>query len=343
MIFALLMRLAPLVEKHGGKAAIALLTFLFFCGWGVMMWFEPTDSKIRDLGPYAWWYIVTVATVGYGDYTPLGAAGRTMAAFIIYGGIASFSILLTQATTHFVVIRELRRRGMVPIVAKNHILIIGLTPRTDNIIDAILEDEDWKDRTVVICCTREQINQVPSLPDNVMLVSGSTLTDVKMLQNASISTAHGIIIDTGDDNVTLAACLAVERTNASVHMVAAVMDMETGCDNIHRVDSTIECVPAGQVPMIAQVVRDPGLSRVYQDLMSSRSDPTTYSSPLVTVREGMTAGELFTWLKQQHNATLMALGESSNPGSQVFVNPAQDMKIRNGMTAYYIGDERLTL
>jgi voltage-gated potassium channel Kch len=40
-----------------------------------------------------WWAIVTLTTVGYGDYSPESFMGRWLAAFVMAGGIGSVAIL----------------------------------------------------------------------------------------------------------------------------------------------------------------------------------------------------------------------------------------------------------
>ena len=40
-----------------------------------------------------WWTVVTLTTVGYGDYSPESFLGRWLAAFVMAGGIGSVAIL----------------------------------------------------------------------------------------------------------------------------------------------------------------------------------------------------------------------------------------------------------
>ena len=47
-------------------------------------------ANITNLGDALWWAVVTIATVGYGDYYPVTAVGRVIAVFIMLGGIGIF-------------------------------------------------------------------------------------------------------------------------------------------------------------------------------------------------------------------------------------------------------------
>ena len=76
-----------------------------------------------------WWAIVTLTTVGYGDYSPESFAGRWLAAFVMAGGIGAVAILTGLLADE---IREARIRDK------------DETPELDDDIEhimAIMEDE----------------------------------------------------------------------------------------------------------------------------------------------------------------------------------------------------------
>ncbi|MEE4542934.1 potassium channel family protein [Streptomyces sp. V4-01] len=63
-------------------------------------------ATIRTFGDAVWWACSTLTTVGYGDVTPVTAGGRTIAAFLMFLGLAllgavtgSFSSWLIQTFT----------------------------------------------------------------------------------------------------------------------------------------------------------------------------------------------------------------------------------------------------
>ena len=68
---------------------IALITI--FGGIGVYLAEHGhPGANITNLGDALWWAVVTIATVGYGDYYPVTAVGRVIAVFIMLGGIGIF-------------------------------------------------------------------------------------------------------------------------------------------------------------------------------------------------------------------------------------------------------------
>jgi voltage-gated potassium channel len=59
-------------------------------------------SNIRTLGESVWWAIVTVTTVGYGDYVPVTTPGRFTACFLMAIGVLILAVVTAQVASSFV-------------------------------------------------------------------------------------------------------------------------------------------------------------------------------------------------------------------------------------------------
>lgn len=59
-------------------------------------------SNIHTLGEALWWSLVTVTTVGYGDYVPVTLQGRVTAVFIMAIGILTLAVVTAQVSSSFV-------------------------------------------------------------------------------------------------------------------------------------------------------------------------------------------------------------------------------------------------
>jgi voltage-gated potassium channel len=54
---------------------------------------RSADANIRTGGNALWWAIVTITTVGYGDYYPVTTLGRLTAVFVMFSGIGIIGAL----------------------------------------------------------------------------------------------------------------------------------------------------------------------------------------------------------------------------------------------------------
>jgi voltage-gated potassium channel Kch len=65
-------------------------------------------ANITKLGDALWWAVVTVATVGYGDYYPVTTVGRIIAVFMMLSGIGIFVLLVGSLSQRRLQKTELR-------------------------------------------------------------------------------------------------------------------------------------------------------------------------------------------------------------------------------------------
>ena len=66
------------------------------------------DANIQTGYQAVWWAFVTMATVGYGDYVPVTAEGRSVAVFIILTGVGFFGVLSSFLASTFITNRRKR-------------------------------------------------------------------------------------------------------------------------------------------------------------------------------------------------------------------------------------------
>jgi hypothetical protein len=85
----LIQRLLRVVARTPGRACICLLVGTVTIGGALYSVLEPDADWFDGV----WWAIVTLTTVGYGDFSPETFAGRWVAAFVMAGGIGAVAIL----------------------------------------------------------------------------------------------------------------------------------------------------------------------------------------------------------------------------------------------------------
>ena len=70
------------------------------------------SSQITSIGDSYWWAVVTMTTVGYGDYAPVTPVGRGVAGFLMLFGIAALSV--TTASVATLMVREPQQPAHTP-------------------------------------------------------------------------------------------------------------------------------------------------------------------------------------------------------------------------------------
>lgn len=122
-------RILRFIAQFPGRACLLLLVSTIVLGGAFFSLVESTPDKPADWVDGMWWAIVTLTTVGYGDFAPDSIAGRWVAMFVMAGGLGSVAILTGLLADE---IREARIHGR------------DETPELDDDIDhvmAVLEAE----------------------------------------------------------------------------------------------------------------------------------------------------------------------------------------------------------
>jgi voltage-gated potassium channel len=321
------------LRLRGWRLPLSVAVLVFAASWLAMAVVEPPGSDIVRPGTYWWYFVVTAATVGYGDVFPVSAGGRVVGVFVIVGGIVTLTLLFTRLSDALQNVRGRRTRGVVALDLSDHVVLLGYWPgRTQRIVAELTAEG----RTHVAVCAWDDVAENP-LPDEpaVHFVRGD-LTREDVMLRACVDRARTVVIDGRDDNETLAIAVAVDHANPDVHLVAAVRDLGRQ-ESLRYVNPGVQVVQWHMPFLLTEEATDPGITQVYNDLMSSRGHGNTYSVRVPEGFEHATFGECQTHFGRTFGATVLALrGESG-----LRVSPPWDEPVPSGSTLYYVAAGRI--
>jgi voltage-gated potassium channel len=83
--------------KNINVIILGVIVLIIFFG-GIAMYLAEhghRGANITNLGDAFWWTIVTITTVGYGEYYPVTISGRIIAVFIMLSGIGLFALFVS--------------------------------------------------------------------------------------------------------------------------------------------------------------------------------------------------------------------------------------------------------
>lgn len=98
------MRLLRQMFRRGNLGQFMFVALVLMLNAAVVVWeFESLapNANITTLGDALWWSVVTVTTVGYGDYTPVTLGGRLTAVALLLLGLVSLAVLTAQIASNF--------------------------------------------------------------------------------------------------------------------------------------------------------------------------------------------------------------------------------------------------
>ena len=332
----LVARLARLLRLRlpGWRLPLAVAVFVFLTSWAAMALVEPAGTGIASPGTYWWYFVVTAATVGYGDVFPASTGGRVVGAYVIVGGIVTLTLLFTQLSAALLSVRGKRLRGLVDLDLADHVVLFGYTPgRTARIVTELTAENAAQ----VVLCAPDDVLEDP-LPEraDVHFVRGD-LTSADVMTRASVAHARTAVIDAGDDNEALAVALAVTHANPDVHLVAALRDLGR-LETLRYVHPGVQAVQWHMPYLLTEEANDPGIAQVYSDLMTSGGHGNTYSTHLPSGFPHRTFGDCQTWFGRTFGATVLAMRTGGGP---LVVSPAWETPVPEGATLYYVAGQRI--
>ena len=320
------------VRLKGWRLPLAVAVLVFLTSWALMALVEPAGSDIARPGTYWWYFVVTSATVGYGDVFPVSTGGRLVGAYVIVGGIVTLTLLFTRLADALQSVRGRRLRGVVTLDLRDHVVLLGYLPgRTERIVGELTAEGGE-----VVLCAWDDVAEHP-MPDRpgVHFIRGD-LTRDDVMARAAVDRARTAVIDGRDDNETLAIAVAVDHANPSVHLVAAVRDLSRR-DSLRYVNPRVQVVQWHMPFLLTEEANDPGITAVYNELMSEGGSGNTYSVRAPAGFANTTFGQVQSHFGQTFGATVLAVRDADG----LVVSPSWDQPVPGGATLYYIAQERI--
>ena len=321
------------LRLRGWRLPLAVAGFVFATSWIAMALVEPGSTGISRPDTYWWYFLVTSATVGYGDVFPASTAGRVVGVYVIVGGIVTLTLLFTQLATALQSVRGRRLRGVVPLDLSDHVVLLGYFPgRTERIVDELTVDG----RVQVALCAWDDVPEdpMPHRPD-VHFVRGD-LAHEDVMTRACVERARTAVIDGRDDNETLAIAVAVDHANPRIHLVAAVRDLGRR-DSLRYVNEGVQVVQWHMPFLLTEEASDPGITQIYNDLMSAGGHGNTYSMRVPQGFPHATFGDCQTHFGRSFGATVLAVRD----GDGLRVSPPWETTVLPGTTLYYVAAQRI--
>ncbi|KQT34979.1 hypothetical protein ASG29_02235 [Sphingomonas sp. Leaf412] len=236
-----------------------------------------------DLTPptaFLYWYATTASTVGYGDLSPKGPAGRLVTIlFVMPGAIALFTAGIARVFAGLSGRWRRRRMGLGRYsMMRGHTVLVGFdAERTPRMIAEILADAPGAE--IVLVATQPLDGDATTH----RFVHAGALTSADDLARAGIDRAARVVVYAPSDAETLAATLAVTAANAAGHVVCFLRDRYAArLLSVHCPQVEVVVTPAAE--LVVKALNDPGASRLIAQLASHTDEGATlYATTARTV------------------------------------------------------------
>lgn len=162
--------------------------------------------------------LVTIATVGYGDMTPVTAQARWFSLSVIILGVGAFTTAIGALIVPAIEKRMASAVGTMTgsnlTLLEDHVIILGYSDIMRAVIDALSGEIDL----VIVTGDASVASRIEG--EDVQVFNADP-TDAQSLREAGVDHARGVIVGTRDDAQDVLAVLATREVNPDVRIVAA--------------------------------------------------------------------------------------------------------------------------
>jgi len=304
---------------------VSFLAFLVILGGLGFFFTEGLEDRsfLQQFGEGLWWALVTITTVGYGDITPKTIAGKVVGSVLMIGGLLSLSLVTATVASIFIERKFRRERGLENIKETHHILILGWHYDGETLLDQLLRRLPLTTSVVLVNqLSPEKMDSIRvKYPEHEPLFVWGDYSREEVLQRANVRFAYKAIILAGRqegetaadvDQRTLITSLTLKSLNSQIKILAELLRPENkpyleraGAEQIlirGQYDSSI----------LAGALASPGLYRVLDALLSAEGH-TVWALEVPPGFQGRTVKDLADYLKEQHQALLIAIYSEGRP------------------------------
>lgn len=237
--------------------------------------FDRTAQPDLSFWDSMWYSIISITTIGYGDFSASTLGSRIgTAVFIIVIGLAAFTTAVGMLIDWIGELREKERTGMGRAGVRDHLIIVNFPneSRVRQIIEEFTRDLQYRDHEIAV--VTDQVETLPFALPNVSFVRGSVLEE-ETFERANVARASQAIVlspsydDPRSDSLVASIAFVIEHMNASMTVIAECLDPKHAV--LFDVSKRVSLVYTTQVAnnLLVQEAQDPGVNMLTQVITSN--------------------------------------------------------------------------
>ena len=225
--------IGTMLHSNLPRVVLALVFALMVGGIAIVL-AEGGNGVFTSFFSAAWWALVTMTTVGYGDMVPTTTAGRLVGTGVIIVGVALTSMFTATVSSIFVAARIREGRGLQQVKYRDHIVICGWSHVTKQLLDALAGMHSRVASQVVLVAdipdtvTEDLLSRYSSI--KIKYVRGEWTHEI-FLKRAGVPDARTVIVLPDEslsdpvkmDEKTILATLTVKALNPKVKLLTHIM------------------------------------------------------------------------------------------------------------------------
>lgn len=287
---------------------------------------EAEDSSIKNLGNALWYVLVTLSTIGYGDYYPITALGKIVGIIFVLSSLGVMGYLISKLTINLNQYMEDKKAGLFGTKIENHIVIIGYDKFSNHIIKQIVPTGR---KVAVVTNKKDDLDLIATaFEQKDVFTLYSDFENFENLSKVNITKSSKVFINFKDDAEMLIYILHLKTYYQGLNLVVS-LDNST-LKKPFKSAGVLYVVSREEIAakLVASYIFEPEVAIFTEDIMSSATGKFDFDILEFKIIEGnpyigKKYNDTFFDLKQKFAAILLGIYQDE----QLYKNPTFEMII----------------
>ncbi|QGY39028.1 ion transporter [Pseudodesulfovibrio cashew] len=317
------------------QSFIALVLAGYMATIFLIYFFESSagNANIKTLFDAFWYSLVTLTTVGYGDYYPTTVMGKVVSSTMVFASLGVLGYFVGKLTEHFQALAERHKMGLDGTDFTKHVIIVGWNDFSEGVVTQLVNA--GKKACVIV----DEKSHIDIIRDHFKRDSVfATFSDFNCrdcLSRANAAQAASLMPCLGDDTRNLVFILNAKKVYPDLSFVVTLDNAELKetfeSAGVHFTISRNEVASK----IVASYIFEPSVARFNEDLLASATGDNDYDIQQYYITESCryahhTYGETFNDLREKHNVLCIALSHPIDDGRELVKLPPSTEVVQPG-------------
>ncbi|MBS2097053.1 potassium channel family protein [Carboxylicivirga linearis] len=313
------------MKKKAGLV-IGFIVYLFLIYLISVLERTDPNANIQSLTDALWYAIVTLTTVGYGDFYPVTPFGKIVGLFVILGSLGVIGYFIGEISSRINTYMEKKKNGFFGTDFEDHYMIIGWNSFGKKVADQIFPTGH---NIAFITNSKSDLELIKDLyQHDQCFAMFADYNNMDAYKKANIEKSKAVFINFNEDTETLVFVLNLQREFPNLNIIV-------NCSNPDLKETLINTgikhvVSRSEVAsrLVASYLFEPHVAEYTEDLISTSIDMEDQDIQQFKVNEqnpylGMKYFDAFVQMKKDINVILIGLVIDN----KVVKNPSDDQII----------------
>lgn len=286
------------------------------------------ESNIKNIGEAFWYSIVTLTTVGYGDFYPVTPLGKVLGLVVIIGSIGVLGFVIGEITNKINQYMEKKKNGFWGTDFEGHYIIFGWNDFGRQVAEQIFNTGHKIAFVVDSKNTIDLINDV--FPDDNCFCLFADYKNLEAFDKVNIEQSKAVYVNFEEDTENLVFILNLKKKFPGINIVVTCKNPEL-IETFHNAGIRhviAESVVASR--LVASYIFEPQVAAYTEDLITTSvldSDFDIQQYKIIDTNPFVNKPyiEAFMKLKEDYNAVAIGLviddKVHKNPDAQYVIKP----------------------